>query len=86
MADFNIQLQGQRLITAEILYRLPDYPALLQSFIWQEYDVVPDFPALKKFILFWRRELDGPIHSIKIARHDVITWSDMNHVNGLYLL
>jgi uncharacterized protein Usg len=29
-------LKGYSLTTAEILYRLPDHPALLQSFIWQD--------------------------------------------------
>ena len=47
MADrnFQAQLAGFSLTTAEILYRLPDHPSLLQSFIWQEYDVHPRFPA-----------------------------------------
>ena len=43
--DFRAQLAGFSLTTAEILYRLPDHPSLLQSFIWQEYDVHPRFPA-----------------------------------------
>ncbi|HEY7549359.1 MAG TPA: protein usg, partial [Hyphomicrobiaceae bacterium] len=31
--DFRAQLAGYSLTTAEILYRLPDYPSLLQGFI-----------------------------------------------------
>ena len=42
-ADFRRQLEGYGLTTAEILYRLPDHPVLLQSYLWQEYDVAPDF-------------------------------------------
>src|SRR5438477_601962 len=42
--DFCAQLTGFSLTTAEILYRMPDHPSLLQSFIWQEYDVHPRFP------------------------------------------
>ena len=45
--DFSAQLAGFSLTTAEILYRLPDHPSLLQSFVWQEYDVHPRFPRLK---------------------------------------
>jgi hypothetical protein len=37
---------GFLLTTAEILYRLPDYPRLLQSYIWQHYDLAPRFPKL----------------------------------------
>jgi uncharacterized protein Usg len=40
-ATLSRQLEGFSLTTAEILYRLPDYPRLLQSYIWQDYDVRP---------------------------------------------
>src|SRR5678816_4297031 len=33
-----------RLVTAEITYRLPDHPHLLQIFVWQNYDTAPDYP------------------------------------------
>jgi len=46
---FELQLQGYRLTTAEIIYRLPDHPALLQSFIWQKFDLAPDYPVLGAF-------------------------------------
>ena len=44
------ELEGFSLTTAEILYRLPDYPRLLQSYIWQDYDVAPEFPKLVDFL------------------------------------
>jgi hypothetical protein len=39
--DFKKQLDGYGLTTAQILYRLPDHPHLLQTFVWQEYDLFP---------------------------------------------
>ncbi len=59
-----------RLTTAEILYRLPDFPQLLQSYIWQELDRVPDFPGLKKFLGFWQRNLEGPLHSVTVSHSE----------------
>lgn len=56
-----------RLTTAEILYRLPDHPALLQSYIWQELDISPQYPVLTKFLDFWRREIEGTLHSVRVA-------------------
>ena len=41
---FRRQLEGYGLTTANILYRLPDHPALLQAYVWQEYDLAPAFP------------------------------------------
>ncbi|MBN8521526.1 MAG: Usg family protein [Alphaproteobacteria bacterium] len=73
MADFIIQLKDYRLTTAEILYHLPDYPAFLQSFIWQDYDRAPSFPNLHKFLNFWEREIEGKLHSVKVDAQTLIT-------------
>ncbi len=70
--DFIRQLQGYGLTTAEILYRMPDHPGLLQTFVWQEYDLAPRFPQLIKFLDFWKRELEGPLHSVRVAHSALI--------------
>jgi uncharacterized protein Usg len=57
-----------RLTTAEIVYRLPDDPETLQTFIWQKFDIAPDFPELSKFLDFWRKNIDGKLHSVKVAQ------------------
>ena len=56
------------LTTAEILYHMPDHPDLLQTFIWQHFDILPDFPALRRFLVYWEKNLDGPIHSVTVCR------------------
>jgi uncharacterized protein Usg len=66
-ADFRRQLAGWSLATAEIFYRMPDARSVLQSYVWQDYDLAPKFPQLKKFLDFWEREIDGPIHSVRLA-------------------
>jgi uncharacterized protein Usg len=60
LADFRRQLEGFGLTTANILYRMPDHPSILQSFVLQLYDLHPHFPDLRKFLDFWSRELAGP--------------------------
>ena len=54
-----------RLTTAEIIYRMPDHPDLLQSFIWQKLDLAPDYPELRRFLEFWSRNIEGKLHSVK---------------------
>ena len=61
------QLEGYRLTTAEITYRRPDHQFLLQSFIWQDLDIAPRFPVLTRFLRFWEENLDGPLHSVRVA-------------------
>ena len=69
---FKRQLEGYGLTTANILYRFPDHPKLLQTYIWQDYDLAPLFPELRKFLDFWARELEGPLHSVTVAHQRLI--------------
>lgn len=65
--DFDAQLKGGRLTTAEVLYYLPDHPSLLQSFLWQTLDLAPEYPRVHRFLEFWKREIEGVIHSVSIT-------------------
>jgi uncharacterized protein Usg len=44
----------------------------LQTYIWQEYDLAPRYPELQKFLAFWEKNLDGPLHSVKVANIPII--------------
>ena len=79
MSDVKLQLLGYRMTTAEILYHLPDHPKLLQSFIWQHLDMAPDFPVLRRFLDFWVRNIDGKLHSVKVARAPLITENELRY-------
>jgi uncharacterized protein Usg len=81
-----LQLDGYRLTTAEILYRLPDHPELLQTFIWQDYDIAPRYPVLTRFLKFWTRELDGPLHSVRVAAAGLISAAEWRHTEHLRTL
>jgi uncharacterized protein Usg len=84
--DFEAQLRGYSLTTANILYQMPDHPAVLQSYIWQEYDLAPSYPVLRKFLDFWHRELDGPLHSVMVAHRQLIKPGDVAMVSSELLL
>ena len=43
---------------------MPDHPSLLQTYVWQNYDLFPKFPALKDFLQFWQEKLEGPLFSV----------------------
>lgn len=67
-----LQLRDYRLTTAEILYHMPDHPTLLQTYIWQALDLAPKFPELHKFLRFWETNLDGKLHSVRVAQCEII--------------
>lgn len=70
---------GYGLATANILYHLPERPKLLQTFIWQFYDVAPDYPRLERFLDFWRLEIDGIIHSVEVAHRALASQAELRH-------
>jgi len=84
--DFVKQLSGYGLTTAEILYRRPDQRWLLQSYVWQDYDLFPKFPALQDFLDFWQRKLDGPLHSVTVAHSKLIKPAELRAVDGVLRL
>ncbi|MEL6197199.1 MAG: usg protein [Pseudomonadota bacterium] len=84
--DFRAQLEGYALATAEIIYRMPDARSLLQTFVWQDYDLAPEFPKLHDFLAFWERELDGPIHSVRLAHAQLIGPREVRMVQHEYRL
>jgi len=84
--DFEKQIAGYGLTTAEILYRMPDHPALLQSYVWQDYDLSPDYPTLNRFLDWWRREIEGVLHSVRIGHKALIGPADFKPVRAEFLL
>lgn len=46
-SDLERQLNGYGLTTAHILYRVPDFETVLQTYVWQDYDLAPDFPTCR---------------------------------------
>ena len=84
--DFRRQLQGYGLTTANILYRRPDHPWLLQTYVWQDYDLCPNFPALNKFLNFWLEKLEGPLHSVTVAHARLIKPAEIRAIDGEFRL
>ncbi|MGN6517188.1 MAG: usg protein [Rhizomicrobium sp.] len=86
MSGRELRLNGYRLTTAEILYRLPDYPAMLQSFIWQDLDLAPKFPVLNKFLRFWEINIEGKLYKVTVASRALISDAELTLSNGEFRL
>lgn len=84
--EFRRMLEGYGLTTANILYRLPDHPAIIQSYVWQEYDLHPHFPELRKFLDFWARSLDGRLYSVTVAHSRLVRAAEFRMVNSEFRL
>jgi uncharacterized protein Usg len=84
--DFRRQLDGYGLTTAQILYRLPDHPSLLQTYVWQDYDLCPRFPVLNRFLAFWLEKLEGPLYSVTVAHSRLIKPAELRAIGGEFRL
>ena len=81
-SETELMLKGYGLTTAEFFYRMPDYRHVLNSFIWQDYDLAPDHPRLFEFIEFWQREIEGPLHSVRFVHRKLISPGHWTNVVG----
>ena len=86
LTDLERHLLGYKLATAEILYHMPDHPAFLQSFVWQELDIAPNFPILRRFLDFWHRNLDGRLHSVRVASKVLVQPQEFRVLDGEFHL
>ncbi len=82
MTETELMLKGYGLTTAQIFYRLPDFRNILNTFVWQEYDLAPDYPRLFKFIEFWQEKIEGPLHSVRFVHRKLIAPGKWRNVTG----
>lgn len=81
--EFERRLNGATLLTAEVLYYMPDHPRLLQTYLWQMVDEAPRFPRLAHFLDHWRREISAVIHSVRVASGEPLTPPAWRKVDSL---
>jgi len=86
MSETEMMLKGYGLTTAEMFYRMPDFHSVLNTFVWQDYDVAPDHPRLFKFIEFWQEEIEGKLHSVRFTHRKMIASGEWRNVTGEFTL
>ncbi len=86
LSETELMLKGYGLTTAEIYYRMPDFQNVLNTFVWQEYDLAPDHARLFEFIEFWKNEIDGPLHSVRFVHRKLIAAGEWRSVSGEFTL
>lgn len=86
MNDLALQLRDYRLTTAEIIYRLPDHPDLLQTFVWQDLDIAPRFPVLRRFLTYWERNLEGRLHTVRVSTTQLVRPAEFRYAASVLTL
>ena len=81
--DFRKQVSGYGPTTAEIVYRRPDRHWLLQTYVWQNYQLFSNFPALKDFLAFWETTHDGPLFAVTVGQSKLIKPAELHNIDGV---
>jgi uncharacterized protein Usg len=85
-SETELMLKGYGLTTAEFFYRMPDYTHVLNTFVWQEYDIAPDHPRLFEFVEFWQSEIEGPLHSVRFTHRKMIRAGEWRNITGEFTI
>jgi uncharacterized protein Usg len=86
MTETEMLLKGYGLTTAEMFYRMPDYPSVLNTFVWQDYDIAPDHDRLMAFVDYWKAEIEGPLHSVRFTHRKLLAPGRWQHQVGEFTL
>lgn len=86
LTETELMLRGYGLTFARFFYRMPDHLSVLNEFAHQFYDVAPDHPKLIRFIQFWEREIEGPLHSVIFTHRRLIGPGDWQNISGEFRL
>jgi uncharacterized protein Usg len=84
--DRKVEIPGYELTTARIFYYFPDFPSLIQEFLWQDYDIRPEYLVLNRFLEYWSCNIEGRLHSVEVARRDLVGRTIFQPVNDVYYL
>ena len=67
-------IRRKSLVTVDILYWMPDYTNVLQKFVWQTSDIVPEYPRVHRFLNYWQENIEAVISEVRIADAETIEY------------
>ena len=74
------------LVTIDIFYYNPDYQHIIQEFVWQLDDIVPELYKTHKFLNHWHQNIKATIQQILISGIDNDAKHSLRNVDNIYLV
>ena len=62
----HIKIRKWTIATVQVIYFIPDHLHILNEFMWQTEDELPEYPRIKRFLDYWDKNIDGPIKEVYI--------------------
>lgn len=79
-------LKRYGLTSTELSCRIPEYRHVINSFVWQDHDLAPDYPQVFKVIEFWQAKIEGPLHSVRFTHRKLIAPGEWRNMVGDFRL
>jgi uncharacterized protein Usg len=57
----------KQIVLVNVTYYRPDFPTLLQQFMWETDDYVPDLPRVHRFLLYWKEHIHAIIRAVDVC-------------------
>ena len=54
-------------VILRVYYWMPDYNNILQEFMWQLNDVVPEYPRVHRFLNHWHENIEAVIETVEVS-------------------
>jgi len=70
----------KRIVTVDILYYMPDHSSILQEFIWQTEDIVPEIPRVHMFLNYWKNNIKATINRVVIMDDFNPNWRAIHEI------
>ena len=60
-------IKRKELVIVNVIYYRLDYKHILQDFIWETEDFVPDIPRVHMFLCYWKDNIEATIKEVIIS-------------------
>ena len=61
-----ITIKKWTVATVQVVYYIPDHLHIVNEFMWQTEDQLPEYPRITRFLDYWDKHIDGPIKEVYI--------------------
>jgi uncharacterized protein Usg len=60
-------LRPKTLVFMNVRYYMPDYQNIIQEFMWQLEDQVPEIPRVHMFLNYWKDNIEATIKEVIVS-------------------
>ncbi len=76
-------LKKKEIVSVDVFYFIPR-TRILNEFVWQFEDEVPDIPRVHEFLNYWHENIDAVIHQVLVSHSGRTAWKKYDFEEKLH--